>query len=346
MAEAAGLADRALDRGTRFCVFGVLGRDAGHRPVRPGLHRADPGLRRDRDRPRRQLSRAQPQTRALAPGVSRCVGLRRPLLCDRRLRAGPFRRRPAPGQFRHPARGDHELRPEDATQLLLEHVDQPRDPLSRGCLCVGLRVRNPSRSVGPLPRRFLDRIASEADGGRGARAGARARPDVGGRDLGGSGLVCRGAAAVRRADLSAGDLAPELLELQGRPGKSGPAAGPADRRLDRCVEQRRPAFPRAPRRRSGDVRADRSARLLAGAGVRRISRWRVDHDEPRVSGDAAIRPATIHATGPAAQPGHVRADVSRSPTLARCDQRRVSDPEPLRAGGRPARGRVRHVSHA
>src|SRR5207237_145446 len=80
------------------------------------------------------------------------------------------------------------------------------------------------------------------------------------------------------------------------------------------------------------------------AGVRVPAR--AELDEPRVSGDAALRPATIHATGPAAQPGHVRADVSRSPTLARCDQRRVSDPEPLRAGGRPARGRVRHVSHA
>ena len=171
-AAAARLADRKLARGPGARPLRFCGGGPGDRPLRPGLRRAGAGRGRGRDRPRRQLSRAKSQARLLAPGLSRRADLRRSLLRDRRLIARPVRWRAAAGQLRDPAGRDHELRPQDPPQLLLLDVDQPRHPLSRRGLRVGLRIRRPRGPLGAVPRGFLDCLASQAAerGAQGTRA--------------------------------------------------------------------------------------------------------------------------------------------------------------------------------
>ena len=346
LASAAGLAHRALGRGTRLRVFGICRRGARHRSLWTGLRGAGHRRHRGGHRPRGQLPRTQPQTWFLAPGVPRRAGVRCPFLFDRRLRARPFRRHPAAGQFRNPAGRDHELRLEDAPQLLLEPLDQPCDPLSRRCLRVGLHVRNSPRAMDSLSRRVLDRLASEAHGGGGPGAGAGAHPDACRRHPGRSRLVCRGASADGYPDLPARHLSAELLELQRRPREPGPPTGPAHRRSDGRDDQRRPALSGKARRCARDVRADRRPRLLARPGFRPVSRWRLDSHESRLPRDAAIRATAIPATCAAPQPRHLRADISGPTTAAGRDQRRLPDREPVRAGDRAARGCLRNFPHA
>src|SRR5207244_905626 len=146
--------------------------------------------------------------------------------------------------------------------------------------------------------------------------------------------------------LAAVHLSAELFELQRRPREPGPPTGPAHRRSDGRDDQRRPALSGKARRRARDVRADRRPRLLARPGFRPVSRWRLDSHESRLPRDAAIRATAIPATCAAPQPRHLRADISGPTTAAGRDQRRLPDREPVRAGGRAARGCLRNFPHA
>ena len=227
-AAAARLAGRELPRGQGVRVLRLRRRGPGHRPVWAGLRHPGPRPGHHRHRPRRQLPRPGAQAAHARPGRARRPRVRRPRLLPGRLRARHIRRNPPAGKPRdRPGRGD-ELRPQDPAQLLLEPVDQPRDPLPGRGLRVGLPLRGAGRPLGGVPWGFLDGVAPAPDGSRAERSARGARGGRARRARGRAGRLHRAAAAGRRGAHAADRLAAQLRQLPRRDGEPGPAAG-ADR---------------------------------------------------------------------------------------------------------------------
>ncbi len=342
----AALPDRKLRGCARLRAVRVWCRGDRHRGLRLGLRHSHPGRRRRHRGSRRELPAAQPAARVLDPGLPRGANLRRALLRHRGLDARAVRRRLAAGQLRDPAGGDHELRPEDAAQLLLEPVDQPRDPLSGGRLRVGLRLRAVRGRLALVPRRLLDGVAPASDRGSHQGPCEAGRDHARGRAGGRAGGIHRHPAALRHTHLAARDLAAELRRVQGRHGERGAAPRPDRRRLDGSHDERRPPLPREAWRCACDVRAHGCAGVLAWARFRHVPRRRLDRIRPHVSPDRALRAAAPFASASRSQPRDLRADISNPSTDARSDQCGLSDPEPVRARRGPPRGRVRYLPHA
>ena len=161
----AGVSCRAVTRRASRCPLCICCRGPRGSALRPGLRHPRARVWCCDRRPRGQLSGQESEANLLGPGLRRLARGRVPFLLSRGLGRRPVRGRDAPGQLRHPARRGHELRPQDPAQLLLEPVDQPRDPLPGLRLCVGLPVRLAGLDVGRLPGRVLERIAPAPDGG-------------------------------------------------------------------------------------------------------------------------------------------------------------------------------------
>src|SRR5712691_7591573 len=311
----ARFAGRKLSRRSGVRLFRLRGRDSGGRPLRPGLCRAGGRARGDRDRSCRELPRAKPETRVPAPGRARRTGVRGPRILPRRFSGRVLRRCAPAGKLRDPAGRGHELRPQDAPQLLLELLDQPRDHLSGRGLRVGLPLRRPACALGGLPRRLLGGVKPAPDG----RAGQPAAPGRGHHSRRSArarhGHIRLPATTEPRPQRPGADFAAELRRIQGRDGKPGAASGSAQRRPIRRDGQRRPSFPRTAWRRPRDVRAHGSSRVLARIGVRHLSKRRVDRFQPQLRHVSALHPAAAAPAGAPEQPRHFRPVVSDLPNV-------------------------------